>query len=145
MRELVDQLGHERVRELIESGAMWRLALAACDDAARRERELADEDNGGDWANREATLRSWELFARYVVPELNGYTAHQRASAEYLVTNRQELTTGRMASIVAAVKGNAAAEAAMAVTMQQMQQNTNQGGGWRPGVIPTAEDVKKTG
>ena len=26
-----------------------------------------------DWASREATLRSWELFARYVVPELNGY------------------------------------------------------------------------
>ena len=27
-----------------------------------------------DWANREATMRSWELVARYVVPELNGYT-----------------------------------------------------------------------
>ena len=28
-----------------------------------------------DWANREATLRSWELVARYVIPELNGYTS----------------------------------------------------------------------
>ena len=25
-----------------------------------------------DWANREATLRSWELFARYVIPEITG-------------------------------------------------------------------------
>ena len=28
-----------------------------------------------DWADREATLRSWDLVARYVVPEINGYTA----------------------------------------------------------------------
>ena len=25
-----------------------------------------------DWANREATFRSWDLFARYVIPEING-------------------------------------------------------------------------
>ena len=25
-----------------------------------------------DWANREATLRSWDLIARYVIPEVNG-------------------------------------------------------------------------
>ena len=35
-----------------------------------------------DWAGREATLRSWELFARHVVPELNGYTRNLKASAE---------------------------------------------------------------
>ena len=27
-----------------------------------------------DWADREATLRSWDLFARYVIPELHGAT-----------------------------------------------------------------------
>ena len=27
-----------------------------------------------DWANREATLRSWDLLARYVIPEINGST-----------------------------------------------------------------------
>lgn len=97
-----------------------------------------------DWANREATLRSWELFARYVMPELNGYTQNQKASAEYLAANKQELMTGRVASIVAAVKGNATAEAAMAVTMAQMQAQP-QGGGWRPGVVPSAEDAKKVG
>ena len=35
-----------------------------------------------DWADREATLRSWELFARYVIPEINGYTQeHQGVAA----------------------------------------------------------------
>jgi len=29
-----------------------------------------------DWADREATLRSWELFARYVIPEIHGTTRH---------------------------------------------------------------------
>ena len=122
------------------------------DDLVRQIRDLQALTGGfgvvmgfaHDWANREATLRSWELFARYVIPELNGYTQNQKASAEYLAANKQELMTGRVASIVAAVKGNEKAEAAMAVTMQQIQ-NAAQGGGWRPGVIPTAEDAKKAG
>ena len=33
-----------------------------------------------DWANREATLRSWDLFARYVIPELTGAPRNIRAS-----------------------------------------------------------------
>ena len=28
-----------------------------------------------DWANRENTMRSWDLVARYVIPEINGYVA----------------------------------------------------------------------
>ncbi|HEX2885758.1 LLM class flavin-dependent oxidoreductase [Vineibacter terrae] len=85
-----------------------------------------------DWANYEATLRSWELFARYVIPELNGYTRNQKASAEYLAAHRAELMAGRAESIRATVKGNEKAQAALAVTMQQMAA-APQGGGWRPG------------
>ena len=44
-----------------------------------------------DWANHEATLRSWELFARYVIPEINGHTRNLKASAEYLAANKVEL------------------------------------------------------
>jgi limonene 1,2-monooxygenase len=47
-----------------------------------------------DWANREATFRSWELLARYVVPEVNGYTRRLRESMEYLNTNQAELMAG---------------------------------------------------
>jgi limonene 1,2-monooxygenase len=91
-----------------------------------------------DWANREATLRSWELFARYVVPELNGYTLNQQASADYLADHKQELMTGRVASIKATVQGNERAEAALAVTLQQLAK-APQGGGFRPGAIPSPE------
>ena len=33
-----------------------------------------------DWANPENTLRSWDMVARYVVPEINGYLAGLRES-----------------------------------------------------------------
>jgi len=88
-----------------------------------------------DWANPDATLRSWDLFARYVMPELNGYTRNQKASAEYLATHKQELMAGRVESIRATVQGNQKAEAALAKTMQQMAA-APQGGGFRPGAVP---------
>ena len=35
-----------------------------------------------DWANREATMRSWDLVARYVIPEITGDdSANMRASS----------------------------------------------------------------
>jgi limonene 1,2-monooxygenase len=70
-----------------------------------------------DWASREATLRSWELFARHVVPELNGYTRNLKASAEYLAEHRSELSGGMIQSIVAAVGEDKVAQAALAITM----------------------------
>jgi limonene 1,2-monooxygenase len=73
-----------------------------------------------DWANREATLRSWELFARYVVPELNGFTRNLRASAEYMAEHREELMSGRIESIRAVVAGDSRAEEALKVTMARM-------------------------
>ena len=41
-----------------------------------------------DWANRENTRRSWDLVARYVVPELNGLLDHYRESREFVIGNR---------------------------------------------------------
>jgi len=94
-----------------------------------------------DWANRENTLRSWDLFARYVMPELNGYTAHQKISADFMADHREELTTGRAASIMQAVKGDRRAEKALAQTMQQMANGAPQA--WRPGELPGELPVKK--
>jgi limonene 1,2-monooxygenase len=42
-----------------------------------------------DWANRENTLRSWDLVARYVIPEVNGMLEGYRASRAYVVENRE--------------------------------------------------------
>jgi len=42
-----------------------------------------------DWANRENTLRSWDLIARYVMPEVNGMLEGYRASRAYVIENRE--------------------------------------------------------
>ena len=83
-----------------------------------------------DWAGREATLRSWDLFARHVAPELNGYTANQRQSADFLHENQRELIAGASAAVMAKIQESDRAKAAMAVTMEQMKKRD---GGWRPG------------
>ena len=84
-----------------------------------------------DWANREATLRSWDLFARYVVPELNGHTRGQRDSAGFVEEHQKELIAGATAAVMAKIQADPRAAAAMAVTMKRAQEQA-QGGGFRP-------------
>ena len=84
-----------------------------------------------DWASSEATLRSWDLFARYVVPELNGYTRNQKISADYLAAHNRELMAGRAEAIKATVKGDQKAEDALKTTIAKMAAAPQ--GGWRPG------------
>jgi limonene 1,2-monooxygenase len=91
------------------------------DDAIERIRALRDIVGGfgvvlgfaHDWANREATLRSWELFARYVVPEINGYIRPMRDSADYVTSNKDALMAGAVGAIMEAIgKHKGATEAA---------------------------------
>ena len=42
-----------------------------------------------DWANPEATRRSWDLVARHVVPEINGYLRAYRSSQQHVINNRE--------------------------------------------------------
>jgi len=42
-----------------------------------------------DWANRENTLRSWDLIARYVIPEINGLNTLYRDSRDYVIQHRE--------------------------------------------------------
>ena len=41
-----------------------------------------------DWANPENTRRSWDMVARYVVPEINGYLDGLRKSQKFVIENR---------------------------------------------------------
>lgn len=41
-----------------------------------------------DWANPEATRRSWDLVARHVIPEINGYLAAYRSSQQHVIEHR---------------------------------------------------------
>ncbi|MGB0114985.1 MAG: hypothetical protein WBP59_17330, partial [Ilumatobacteraceae bacterium] len=72
-----------------------------------------------DWANREATLRSWELMARYVIPELNGYTVGIRESQEYLNRHQADLMAGASKAVASKIMEHEGAAAAMATTMEQ--------------------------
>jgi len=66
------------------------------DDLVERIRQM-EELTGGfgcvigfvhDWANRENTLRSWDLVARYVIPEVNGWLDDYRESNKFVIANR---------------------------------------------------------
>ena len=78
-----------------------------------------------DWADREATLRSWDLVARYVVPEINGCTTGLRASAQYLHENQADLMGGASRAVMAKIMAHDGAAKAMATTMEQMQQRAS--------------------
>jgi limonene 1,2-monooxygenase len=68
-----------------------------------------------DWANPENTMRSWDMVARYVVPEINGYLGGLRQSQDFVATNRGVFDRAKDA-IMAKINENEAAVAALAVT-----------------------------
>jgi limonene 1,2-monooxygenase len=64
-----------------------------------------------DWANPENTRRSWDMVARYVVPEINGYVTKLRESREFVVENREYFNRAREAVMAKITENEAAAEA----------------------------------
>ena len=68
-----------------------------------------------DWANPENTTRSWDMVARYVVPEINGYLTGLRTSQHFVATNRGVFDRAKEA-IMAKITENDAARAALAMT-----------------------------
>ena len=50
-----------------------------------------------DWANRENTRRSWDMVARYVVPEVNGLLNDYRDSYRFVNESRETWTRAREA------------------------------------------------
>jgi limonene 1,2-monooxygenase len=87
-----------------------------------------------DWADREATLRSWELFARYVIPEIHGTTRNIRASQQFLHEHQAELMGGAVKAIMSKIMSHEGAAAAMATTMAQASAGQHGGdAAFRPG------------
>jgi len=72
-----------------------------------------------DWANPENTMRSWDMVARYVVPEINGYLTELRKSREFVVNNREYFDRAKDA-VMAKITENEVARAALAVTKSPM-------------------------
>lgn len=72
-----------------------------------------------DWADREATLRSWELFARYVIPEINGYTRSLQESANYASARKVEYIAAHTNAIMSLIHEDKRAAEAMEITARQ--------------------------
>jgi limonene 1,2-monooxygenase len=96
-----------------------------------------------DWANIEATRRSWDMVARYVIPALDGRVKPMQASADYLNANQTELMAGAGRAVMSKIMGHEGASKAMATTMAQMAErakNDKPDRTFRPGAgLPEAE------
>jgi len=72
-----------------------------------------------DWASPENTFRSWDMVARYVVPEINGYLRELRQSREFVVHNREYFDRAKQA-VLAKIEENPLAAEALKVTKSPM-------------------------
>ncbi|MFN8021171.1 MAG: LLM class flavin-dependent oxidoreductase [Acidimicrobiales bacterium] len=127
----------ELLDQVAEGGASGGGAavVGTPDDLVAAIRKLLDVTGGfgvvlgfaHDWANFENTKRSWDLVARYVVPELNGYFRGLQASADFLHARQGELMAGASAAVMSKIMGHQGAAQAMATTMANMQKQREAG------------------
>jgi limonene 1,2-monooxygenase len=97
------------------------------DDLVQRIKEVLEISGGfgtvvgfvHDWANPENTMRSWDMVARYVVPEINGYLAGLRKSRQFVATNREYFDRAKQA-VMSKIQENEAAAEALKVTKSSM-------------------------
>jgi limonene 1,2-monooxygenase len=68
-----------------------------------------------DWANPENTRRSWDMVARYVIPEINGFLEPLRKSRQFVIDNRAVFERAGQA-VMAKIMANDKAAAALAQT-----------------------------
>jgi len=86
------------------------------DDAARQIERLWTQSKGfgtflfmaNDWADREATLRSYELFARYVMPQFQGTLPKLAESHRWAAENRPQFIGRAIEAVGKAIQDHAA-------------------------------------
>lgn len=113
--------------EMLERATSGTSVVGTPDDMCEAIQKVVDLTGGfgtvigfaHDWASPEATSRSWELFARRVMPEFNGMLAPLRRSADRVSANKASLIAGAGAAIVDQIKRDPRASAAFAITLAQ--------------------------
>ena len=117
------------------------------DDLTARIREMMELTGGfgcvigfvHDWANREDTLRSWDMVARYVLPEVRGLLDGYRESNKFVIDNRS--TWDRASDAVASkIRENERAAAAMQEDVAQGRTIIRGGRRLTPGVAKTQQE-----
>jgi len=91
------------------------------DQAAAQIQRLLDQSNGGfgaylfmahEWANTEATKHSYELFARYVMPQFQASMPAPTESRDWAIENRPQFMEAAGGAIMKAITDHAAEQAA---------------------------------
>ena len=101
-----------------------------------------------DWANLENTFRSWDMVARYVIPEINGYISGLRRSQKHVIENR-ELFERAGQAVMAKIMENDKAAAALAVhapaasRSRQQRAGPGEGSGQAQGVIVFRKRIRR--
>ena len=89
----------------VANSATGTAVIGTPDDLVAKIRDMQELTGGfgcvigfvHDWANRENTLRSWDLVARYVVPEVNGLLDDYRDSYRWVNESRETWTRAKEA------------------------------------------------
>ncbi len=108
--EAVDQLAFSETSSAV---------IGTPDDLVARIREMYELTGGfgaaigfaNDWANIENQRRSWDLVARYVVPEIQGLIAPLRRSQQHVIEHRDSFERAGKAVLSKILENDKAAEA----------------------------------
>jgi limonene 1,2-monooxygenase len=76
------------------------------------------------WANWEATKRSYELYARYVIPHFAGSNANRVESYDWVTSNQEELVTKRVSAAAQMFEKHEAERGALQERPQQTQSSS---------------------
>jgi limonene 1,2-monooxygenase len=99
--------------ELVDALNATGIAVIGTPDMAIAQIQRLIDQSGGfgtylfmahDWADREATLRSYELFAKEVMPLFQGSVTHTVASRDWAASNRPQFIGAAGAAIMKSVQ-----------------------------------------
>jgi limonene 1,2-monooxygenase len=110
---LPPEMADVKVDDLIDLMNMSGLAVVGTPDMAIDAIRRLDKQSGGfgtylfmshEWADRQQTLRSYELFARYVMPAINGTTDSIVGSRDWVAEHHPTMRGKVMGAIEDATK-----------------------------------------
>ena len=110
--------------ELVEAmNGSGMAVIGTPDQAAAQIQRLLDQSDGGfgaylfmahEWANTEATKHSYELFARYVMPQFQGSLPSPAESRDWAAENRPTFIGAATEAVMKAIGDHGAEQAAKA-------------------------------
>jgi limonene 1,2-monooxygenase len=110
-------------RQLVDAINATGLAVVGTPDMAVAQLQRLLDQSGGfgtylfmahEWADREATLRSYELFSRYVAPAFQGQRDAAVSSRDWAAGNRETFIGGAITAVMKAIQDHAEEKAGRA-------------------------------